>query len=176
MPRQLLLRVLFLLSVFCALPTAAMAQVKIAVVDFQEALNQVDEGATAMAKLEGMREEKMKSIEKMRQSLANMQTELRNQSSILSESALKAKEEEFMQAQMQFQQVAMGAEQELQAEYLAMMDKFIVKLQAVAQSIGDERGYGLIFEVNESGVVHHSGLDDITAELIKRYNAKHAIK
>ncbi len=169
---------LFRVFVFCLLlvvPATAMAEFEVAVVDFQEALAQIDEGATAMARLEGVRDEKMRSIERMRQDLTTRQAELRNQAAILSEAALAAKEEEFMALQMQFQQAAYTAEQELQTQYLSMMEEFFGKLSAVAEEIGKEKGYNLVLEATESGVVFHQGVDDITAELIKRYNARHTI-
>lgn len=176
MSRSALFRVFAVFCLLLVIPATALAEFKVAVVDFQEALTQIDEGTTAMARLEGVRDEKMRNIERMRQELTAMQAELRNQSSILSEVALAAKEEEFMNAQMQFQQVAMQAEQELQNQYLAMMEEFFGKLSAVAEEIGKERSYNLVLEATESGVVFHQGVDDITAELVTRYNARHTIK
>ncbi len=173
--RSAYIRVLALVCMMLVIPSTAFAEFKVAVVDFQEALTQIDEGTTAMARLEGVRDEKMRNIEMMRQELTAMQAELRNQASILSEAALASKEEEFMNAQMQFQQVAMQAEQELQNQYLVMMEEFFGKLSAVAEEIGKEKGYNLVLEATESGVVFHNGVDDITEELIKRYNARHTI-
>jgi Skp family chaperone for outer membrane proteins len=158
------------------LPCTALAEVKIAVVDFQDALSRINEGTTAMAHLEGVRDEKARAMEKKRQELAAMQTEIRNQSSILSEAALTAKQEAFLQAQAEFQQAAMQAEQELQESYMAMMEEFFGKLSAVAEQIGKEKGYNLILESNESGVVYVSGVDDITDDLVTRYNAQHPAK
>ncbi len=175
MSRSSLFRVFAMFCLLLVVPATAMAEFKVAVVDFQDALTQIDEGTTAMARLEGVRDEKMRNIEGMRQQLTAMQSELRNQASILSEAALASKEEEFMNAQMQFQQVAMQAEQELQDQYLAMMEEFFGKLSAVAEEIGKEKGYNLVLEATESGVVFHQGVDDMTAELVKRYNARHSI-
>jgi Skp family chaperone for outer membrane proteins len=173
MPRTALLRVLVVFCMLLVAPSTALAEFKVAVVDFQTALTQIDEGATAMARLEGVRDEKMRNIEGKRQQLTAMQAELRNQASILSEAALAAKEEAFMQAQMEYQQAAMQAEQELQNQYLVMMEEFFTKLSAVAEEIGTERSYNLVLEATESGVVFNQGVDDITDELVKRYNARH---
>ena len=176
MPRTVMLRVLFVLCLFLVAPGSAMAEIKVAVVDFQAALTQIDEGATAMARLEGMRDEKMRSIERLRQELTTLQAEIRNQSAILSEAALATKEEEVMTKQMEFQQLGMQAEQELQNSYMVMMEEFFEKLSAVAEEIGKERGYNLVLEGTESGIVFYQGLDDITEELVTRYNTRHAIK
>ncbi len=176
MPRTTLLRALFVFCLFLVAPGTALAELKVAVVDFQTALTLIDEGATAMARLEGMRDEKMRTIERKRQELTALQAELRSQSAILSEAALAAKEEEFMALQMEFQQAGMQAEQELQNSYLVMMEEFFEKLSAVAEELGKERGYNLVLEATESGIVFHQGVDDITDELVTRYNTRHAIK
>jgi outer membrane protein len=176
MPRFAHLRVLAVLCLLLVAPGAAWAEVKIAVVDFQDALSRVGEGATAMARLEGVRDEKMRAMEKKRQELAALQTEIRNQSAILSEAALTAKQETFLEKQAEFQQAAMQAEQELQNSYMQMMDEFFGKLSAVAEQIGKEKGYNLVLESNESGVVFVNGVDDITEELIRRYNVAHPAK
>jgi Skp family chaperone for outer membrane proteins len=118
----------------------------------------------------------MRAMEKKRQELAALQTEIRNQSAILSEAALTAKQETFLEKQAEFQQAAMQAEQELQNSYMQMMDEFFGKLSAVAEQIGKEKGYNLVLESNESGVVFVNGVDDITEELIRRYNVAHPAK
>ncbi len=165
------LRILVVLAAI-ALPVRALAaELKIAVVDFQAALNQVQEGTTAMARLEGMRDEKMKAIDVRRQALATMQTELRNQSALLSESARASKEEAFLKAQAEFQQLAQQAEQDLQNTYMSIMDGLVSKLREEASGIGRERGYTLILE--KSNIVYSASLDDLTAELVTRYNQKH---
>jgi outer membrane protein len=167
------------IAVFCMMlvaPATAFAEFKVAVVNFDQALADIDEGATAMARFEGVREEKMRNIERQRQELAAMQAEIRNQASILSEAALSAKQDEFMNAQMVWQQSAMQAEQELQNSYLVMLEEFVGKLSVVAEEIGKEKGYNMVLELTQSGIVYHDGVEDITAELVTRYNARHTIK
>ena len=166
-----LLRSVLVLAVVVLPVRAVAAELKIAVVDFQAALNQVQEGTTAMARLEGMRDEKMKVIDTKRQALATMQTEIRNQAALLSESARAAKEDTFLKAQAEFQQLAMQAEQDMQSTYMSIMDGLVSKLREEASAIGRERGYTLILE--KSNIVYSSNLDDLTNELVTRYNQKH---
>jgi outer membrane protein len=166
-------------ALFCMLlvaPATAMAEMKLAVVNFDLALSQIDEGATAMARFEGMREEKMRSMERKRQELQTMQAEIQNQAAILSEAALQAKQQEFYQKGSAFEQEAMMAQQELEVSYMQMLEEFVTKLSAVAEEIGKERGYNMVMEVSQSGIVYHDGVDDITDELVTRYNTRHAIK
>jgi Skp family chaperone for outer membrane proteins len=51
------------------------------------------------------------------------------------------------------------------------MQDFIEKMKKIAVAIGQERGYTVVLEATEGGVVYWSDSVDITDELIKRYNA-----
>ncbi len=163
-----------LLSVFVllfAFAGTASAQVKIATVDFQKALENVSEGATTKARLEGMFAEKKSALEKKAAQLKTMQTELEKQSVILSDAAKAQKEKEFETAYMQYQQAAAVAEGEMQQAYMAAMEQLIEKMKKLTQTLATEKGYTLVIEVNEGGVVYVAPTIDITSDLITRYNA-----
>ncbi len=160
-----------LLAICFLFAGSALAEVKVAVVDFQRALNEVNEAAGVRAKLEGMYGERKAAIEKMQKTLEAKKAEYEKQSSILSDSARKAKEEELMKASMEFQQTYSRAEGEMQQAYYAAMQDFIEKMKKISVAIGQERGYTVVLEATEGGVVYWSDSVDITNEMIKRYNA-----
>ena len=164
-------RFLALFFVCFCLAGTAFAEVKVAVVDFQRALNDVKEAEGVRKKLEGMYGERKVTIEKMQKSLEAQKVELDKQSVILADSAKRAKEEEFMRAQVEFQQTYSRYEQEMQGAYYSAMEQFIEKMRKIAIAIGQERGYTVVLEVTEGGVVYYSPTVDVTDELIKRYNA-----
>jgi Skp family chaperone for outer membrane proteins len=76
-----------------------------------------------------------------------------------------------MKASVEFQQTYARAESEMQQAYYAAMQDFIEKMKKIAVAIGQERGYTVVLEATEGGVVYWSDSVDITDELIKRYNA-----
>lgn len=167
--------VLFLAALFLAAPAGA-ADLKVATVDFQRALNEVNEGKTAMARLEGMRDEKMKTLERKKQALIQLQTEIQNQAAILSESARAEKEQAFMAAQAELQQLAYSSEQEFQQSYMGVLEDLTGKLRETASAMGRDKGYNLILESSQGGVVYAAGLPDLTDELIKQYNTTHGAR
>ena len=163
-----------LLSVFVllfAFASPAFAQAKIATVDFQKALDSVSEGTAAKARLEKMFADKKTALDKMRGDLEARQTELEKQSVLLSDAAKKQKEDEFYQAQAQFQQAYQRSEGEMQQAYVGAMETLIEKMKKLSQTIATEKGYTLVIEVNEGGVIFASPTIDMTPELITRYNA-----
>jgi outer membrane protein len=163
---------LFLALLFVAAPAVAAESPKIAVVDFQKALDSVADGEAARKKLDAAMKDKQASIKTMETQLKTMKDEYDKQSLILSEAARKQKEQEFMNAQMQYQQTAQQSEQEMQQMYVQLMDGLLAKMRAIAGEIGKEKGYDLILETSAGGVVYWGTPLDITQDLITRYNAK----
>ena len=155
---------------------SAMAEIKIAPVDFQRALDNVAEGATAKARLEGMFSEKKVTLDRMKTQLQTMGTELEKQSAILSDAARRQKEEEFYTKQAEFQQAYARSEGEMQQAYMTAMESLIEKMKKLSTTIATEKGYALVIEINEGGVVYASSTIDITDELIKRYNVANPAK
>ena len=168
MIRRLLAAVAFLLT-FAA--PAWGADLKVATVDFQRALNEVNEASTVRTNLEKMYGDRKAAIDKMQQSLVARKADLDKQSVVLSDSARKQKEDEFNKAQMEFQQTYSRYEGEMQQAYYGAMEQFIEKMKKIAVAIGQERQYTLVLEVTEGGVVYAAPALDITEEVIKRYNA-----
>lgn len=151
-------------------PTTALAG-GMAVVDFQQALEAVDEGKLVQARLEGMYEEKKKALGEMEQKLMSMQQDYQQQAMVLTPDALKAKEEEIMREQMVYQQEVQKAEMEFQARYNREMEMLLGKMATICEEMGKEKGYEMVLEKN-AGVVWAS-VPDLTTDLITRYNAKH---
>ncbi|MCB9779385.1 MAG: OmpH family outer membrane protein [Alphaproteobacteria bacterium] len=154
-------------------PAAHAAELKVAVVDFQSAINQVKDGATAKARLEGMFAEKKKQLENMESKLMTLQGEYEKQAMVLSDAARQQKEKELYELQMQYQQMYMGSEQEMQMAYAEAMEGLIGKMRGISESVAKEKGFTLVLEATEGGVVYWSDTVDITAEVVKRYDAKY---
>lgn len=175
-------RFLALVAVVFALTIAAPAHAqsagstaapKIAVVDFQAALEQVKEGVAAKTKIEAAYKEKAAALKVMEARLITMKDEYDKQAAILSDAARKQKESDMMNLQAQLQQAAMQSEQDMQNLYAQLNGGLITKMHDICEAIGKEKGYTVIIEINEGGVVYFAPTIDITAELIKRYDAAH---
>jgi outer membrane protein len=154
-----------------ATPLAAHAQaMKIAVVDFQAALNDVEEGKKARKVLETRFEEKRLALEARRVELESMREGLTAQAALLSEDSLRAKESEFNTKAVEFQQDMMEAQQEMSLMEQELTGGILEKLLNVAQAIGKEQGYTLVIEAQ--AVVFAVDSLDLTSQVVARFNAK----
>lgn len=164
-------RLLALFAFVLAFASPALAD-SIAVVDFQKALNQVSEAATVKANLEKMTADRKSTLDKMKASYDAAVADYQKQQMLLSDSARQDKEKELYQKGQELQATMGRYEGELQEAQYNAMNKFVEKMKTIAQTIGKEKGYTIVLEVNQGGAVYWSATaPDITDELIKRYNA-----
>ena len=141
----------------------------IAVVDFQKASSLVREGAKIQAELEQLQSDRQKSLSEMEASFRAKVEDYQKQAMILSDETRQAKETELQQLQAELQQAASSAEQEFQAAYQRKLNSLIERMKMVVESIGKEKGYDLVIEA--TAVIYTGNADDITAELVTRFDA-----
>jgi outer membrane protein len=147
----------------------------IAVVDFQRAINEVQEGKSAKTKLDKLYEQKQQQLKQMEQKLQTDYMAYEQQKALLADSVRQQKEQELMMAQQQLQQMAMQAETDMQQNYAAEMEELVTKMKGIAEVLGKEKQLDLILETTESGLVYKAdNIEDLTDEVIKRYDAKYA--
>ena len=115
-----------------ASPALAQSAAKIGVVDFQSAIQQTKEGQAAQKKLDTAYQQKKTAIAAMETQLRQMQSDYEKQASILADSARKAKEQELLAAQSQYQQAYQQSEQEMQALYGQLMQNLLDKMKMIA--------------------------------------------
>lgn len=164
----------FFLACF-AFVTPAFAEIKVATVDFERAMNEVSEGAQAKARLDSMYADRKAAIEKLRTTFEAKQADYQKQSMLYSDTTRKQKEEELSTLGMQYQQAAQQAEGEMQQAYMGTMQTLAEKMRKICQTIAAERQYTMVLEASQGAVIYAAPSIDITDELIKRYNAANPI-
>ena len=164
----------FLIAAFAVFFAAANvgtahADTKVVVIDFQAALQEVQEGKLVQARLEGIYNEKAASLRKMEEQLMALQQAYEKQAMVLSDEAKRQKEQEFMAGQAQYQQMVMQSEQEFQATYGKEMETLIQKMRKAAGELAKAKGYDIVLD---AAAVAYSGpnVPDLTADLITSYN------
>lgn len=156
-------------AVAFSMPAMAQSAPKIAVVDFQSAIQQTKEGQAAQKKLDATFAQKKASLDQLEAQLRQMKADYDKQASILSDTARKAKEQELMNANSQYQQAYAQSEQDMQSMYNQTMQNLLDKLKMITTQVGKEKGYTLVIE--KAAVVFAVDGIDITSEVVKRYDA-----
>ncbi len=153
-------------------PAQAQAQaIKVAVVDFQVALENIEDGKKAQARLEAIFMGKQAEIEQMETNFMARQREYEAKASVLTDAARTDLERELAELQMQYQQFVMQAQQEMQVAETQVLNQLVEALRETAEAYGQDKGYTLILA--KEAVVFSTG-DDITDQVVQRYNATHS--
>ena len=96
--------------------------------------------------------------------------ELRKQGAVLDEKARAEKEAAIQKLVMGFEESKMRNQQEFQKRDQEISEPIIKKLRSIVSEVAKEKGYTLVIDTNS--VVYAETSDDITDEVIKRYDAK----
>lgn len=153
-----------------ATDSTSAVNIKIGTVDLNRALNEVEEGKQAKAKLEREFKAKKSELDTMKNELQAMGAELEKQGQLLSNEALKEKRENYQRKFIEYQQKARDYTEELARQEGESTGKIIGKLRTVVERIAQRDGYTLILEKSQGAVVYGPSSADITDQVIKQYN------
>ena len=158
-----------------AAPTAAPAQAKIkkvrgiAVVDMQRVLMETKQGKAAQSKLERSSKAKQKKLDKKRSELEADQGKLKN----LKGQQLMQAQEKLQQDYMEMQNIYMTMKQELAEQEGKILEDMYKKCQSLVDTMANELEVDLVLVRDASTVLYTDEGLDITAQVIKRYDAKY---
>ncbi len=148
------------------------ADLKIAYVDIQKAVNESNAGKEAKKAI-------TKDVEKFQRLGADKQKELQTlkdsldkQMLMLTPDARANKEKEYQNKLREFQRWGEDTQNEVNQKRTEMERNISTALMKVIQKIGADEGYTVILEKNETIVLYASKLIDITDRVIKAYDAQ----
>ena len=162
--------VMIVAGLVLALPALAKAgSTKVAVVDLQQVIAKSKQGKEAMAKLKKMYEQKKAEVDKKKAEIQRMREELAKKSSLLSEKAKKAKEDEYREALRDLQHLIDDSKSDLRLKENEMKQQLLKQAINVVQKMAKEKGYGLVIDMS-GGVVYADKSINISESVLKRFD------
>lgn len=152
-------------------PTSS-AQVRIAVVDLQRALNETEDGRRAKRQLKRLFKRRQQDLDKAQNELKKMKEDIEKQKNVLSRQALQKRLEEYQKVFVELQTTYVEYQRELAQKEGQLTKRILERMQAILRRIGQAEGYSLIVEANEGGVVWVPTNLDLTDQVIQAYNAE----
>jgi outer membrane protein len=150
---------------------SALAEVKIAFVDMQRALLEVEDGKTAKGKLEKMKKERQENLDARQEELRALQKQFEAQKEFMKEDVRKQKEEEFRQKLGELQLTYAKLQKELAEEEAKLTKGIFTRMARILKSVGEAENFSMVFEKTESSILWAPQHLDLTNEVIRRYNA-----
>jgi outer membrane protein len=155
-----------------ALAPAARAELKIGYVAFQRALGEVGEGKAILAVLKKDAEEKQKQLDVRSAEVDRLGEELQKQAQILTPEARAAKGAEFQRKLAETREMYVRLDRELAQKDREARRPLEEKLTAVAREIAETEGFAYLLDSDTTHLVFAQASLDLTAQVIRRYDAK----
>jgi len=143
----------------------------IAVVDFERAVQETNEGKAAQARLDTMYASRKAEVERMRDEYQKMVEDYQSRALVLSEDARRQAEGDLVRKQQGFEAKYGQYQQEMQQTYMDLLSDLDKKMRALTETIAKEKSYDVVLD--KAAVVYAGGAAvDMTDTLITRYNSK----
>ena len=164
-------KLVLLLIATLMLAAPAVAEVKVAYVDLQKALNLSKAGVKAKNEIASQVKKYEEEFKAKQEGLQKLKTELEKQAVLLSDSAKAQKERDFQQNVKELQRFQKDVKEELQQRDADATKRILNELFEILQKLGKDKGYSMIIEKNEGAVIYADESVDLTDELIKAFDA-----
>jgi outer membrane protein len=166
-----------LIAVFATVGAArSYAQIKIGVLNSQDVLEKSAEGKKVIARLQEKDKQNQAAIAKLDDEIRTLQTKLNTQRITLTEDAVMQLSSDLDKKNTDRKRLAEDAYSTMQELTQRLFKKVQDELIPIVEALGKERGLDMIFDLAKSGAVYWNPANDITAEVIKRYDASKAGK
>ncbi|MGH9346575.1 MAG: OmpH family outer membrane protein, partial [Vicinamibacterales bacterium] len=144
---------------------------KIAYINIQRIANESGEGKAATAKVQALNQKKVQELNEKNKALQADQQKLQSSLTIMSDTARAELEKKIERQNVDIQRATQDAQQEVQELQQDLQSEFQRKLMPIVQQVAQEKGLHLLFSAADSGIVWADPGLDITADVIKRFDA-----
>jgi outer membrane protein len=163
-----------------AVPATAAAPAgpaKIAVIAFQVAVAQTNEGQRNFADLQKKYDPKRQQLKTLSDEIDNLTKQLQSQSTALSPAEQQSKATAIDNKKKQLDRDSQDASNDFQQEMQDVYNTLASKVYDVMQSYAELKGYTLVLDVSQqqSPVLYASTATNITKDIIDAYNQKSGI-
>jgi outer membrane protein len=170
-PRRILATLALVLPLL--LPAFAhAAEMKLAYVDLQRALQETEEGKATKQQLQSMLSAKQAEIDKQQEELRKEKELLDKQASAMSEQTRNQKVQEFQAKVMQLGEKFQKERQAMQLQQQQALNGILERMEGVIKVIADRENITMVFD-KSGGLIYAPSSLDLTNELIREYNAKY---
>ena len=154
------------------LGSALAAELKIGFVDIQKAVNDCNAGKEAKKAIAKEVEKFQRLIIEKQKELQTMKESLDKQGPMLNPEARTTKEKEYQNKLREFQRWGEDNQNEINQKRIEMERNISLGLQKVIKKLGEEEGYALVLEKNETIVLFASKSIDLTDRVIKIFDGQ----
>jgi outer membrane protein len=158
-----------LLMLFAAVP--ARADVKLAFVDVQRALNECEAGKTAKAEFRVKVEAAEKKLQEEQNEVGGLKDELEKKGMLMKPEQRQNLQDDYLNKAKNFERNYKDSKDDLERRDQEMTGKIIHDLAEVIRDVGEKQGYTMVME--KGSILWGLPSIDITDQVIRTYNGMH---
>lgn len=151
-----------------AMVSAARADVKLAYVDVQRALNECDAGKKAKAEFRGRIEKLEARLQKQQTDVQALKDELEKKGMLMKDDERRNLEDEYGKKLRNFERDYKDSKDELERKDNEVTGAIVKDLARIIRGIGERGGYTMVME--KGSILWGTSAIDITDEVIRSYN------
>ncbi len=149
----------------------ALAQgVRVGYVDLQRVLVRSAAGVAARDQLQKDMAALQKDLNAKAEEVEKLKDELDKKGALLSVTARKDKQDALERKLRDLQRLKDDSERELAKKEQELRNKFLTDIVGLVERVGKQRGYHIIVEKREAGVLYGNAESDLTDEIIKVFD------
>jgi outer membrane protein len=164
--------ILGLALVLSAATAAGAEDVKIGIVDVEQALSSTDEGKAAREEITRKMREARAQVEPMMEQRTALGEELQGKKYVLSDDALFQKQVQLAELENKIKSKLEELDGQLKIEQGKVLAPLETKMRTIIESIGKDQGFTLILQRNNPYLIYSREALDITDMVVSRFNQK----
>lgn len=154
---------------------AASGTVRMAVIDVERLVRDSALGKEAFARLKRINDGKKGEAEKLAKEIREMEQKLADQGQSLADDKREALQKQYQEKAMSFKRFNEDATRELDQQQKKELAELERRVMPVIAQVGREKGYTMIFNKFQSGLVFADDAADVTDEVLRRFNTTVAV-
>jgi len=162
---------LITLMLAAAVATPAQADIRVAYVDVQRALNECDAGKRAKTEFQGRVQSLESKLARQQSEVQNLKDELEKKGMLMNPEQRQSLQDQYMTKAKNFERDYKDSRDELQRKDGEITGKIVHDLAQIIRSMGERDSYTIVLE--KGSILWGAPGIDITDQVIRAYNATH---
>ena len=147
------------------------AELRVAVVDMQRALNECDAGKKAKDQVKAKFEKSQDDLKRQREDLDRRKDEYERKATVLKEEERRNLEKDLESRTLEFKRKFEDFQRDLKRTDAELTSTIVEDLYGVVREYGAKNTYSLVLEASSGALLYGDRALDITDEIVKLYNA-----
>ena len=154
-----------------AVATTARAEMRIAVVDMQRALNECDAGKKAKDQVKSKFEKSQDSLKRQREDLDRMKDDYDRKALVLKDEERRNLEKDLESRGLEFKRKYEDFQRDLKRTDAELTAGIVEELYGIVRDYGARNSYSMVLEASSGALLYADKALDVTEEIVKLHNA-----